>query len=53
MAGYLADQIAVMNHGRIEEAGTAATVWHKLQAALTRVPPAAVPRIGTVADPGP
>ncbi|MEO8056997.1 MAG: ABC transporter ATP-binding protein [Burkholderiales bacterium] len=51
VVGYLADHIAVMNRGRIEEAGPATTVLERPQADFTRVLLAAVPRIGTVAAP--
>ncbi len=45
VVGYLADHIAVMNRGRIEEAGDASTVLQRPQAAFTRALLAAVPRI--------
>ena len=45
VVGYIADHIAVMNRGRIEESGPAATVLRQPQAAFTRVLLAAVPRI--------
>lgn len=48
---YLADHIAVMNRGRIEESGLATTELHSPQADFTRVMLAVVPRIGTVAAP--
>ena len=51
MVGSLADHIAVMNRGRIEEAGPETTVLHQPQAEFTRLLLAAVPRIGTVAAP--
>ncbi len=51
VVGYLADHIAVMNRGRIEESGPAPTVLRNPQAAFTRVLLAAVPRIETVASP--
>ncbi len=51
VVGYLADHIAVMNRGRIEESGPATAVLRYPQAAFTRVLLAAVPRIETVAAP--
>ena len=49
--GCLADHIAVMNHGRIEEAVPETTELHSPQADFTRVMLAVVPRIGAVAAP--
>jgi peptide/nickel transport system ATP-binding protein len=51
VVAYLADHVAVMNRGRIEESGPATTVLQRPQAAFTRVLLAAVPRIETVAAP--
>jgi peptide/nickel transport system ATP-binding protein len=51
VVGYLADHIAVMNRGRIEEFGSATTVLGNPQADFTRVLLAAVPRIETAAAP--
>ena len=51
VVGYLADHIAVMNRGRIEESGPATTVLRDPQADFTRVLLAAVPRIETSAAP--
>ena len=51
VVGYLADHVAVMNRGRIEESGRATTVLQRPQAAFTRVLLAAVPRIETVSAP--
>jgi peptide/nickel transport system ATP-binding protein len=42
---YIADQVAVMQRGRIEEAGDAAAVLSRPQSAYTRALLAAVPRI--------
>ena len=42
---YIADRVAVMNRGRIEEQGTAAEVLDAPQSAYTRTLLAAVPRI--------
>jgi peptide/nickel transport system ATP-binding protein len=43
---YIADQVAVMQRGRIEEAGSAERVLSTPQSAYTRALLAAVPRIG-------
>ncbi|MEQ1686003.1 MAG: ABC transporter ATP-binding protein [Burkholderiaceae bacterium] len=51
VVGYLADDIAVMNRGRIEEIGPATTVLQRPQAAFTRALLAAVPRIEPVSAP--
>ena len=51
VVGYLADHIAVMNRGRIEESGPATTVLRDPRADFTRVLLAAVPRIETSAAP--
>ena len=51
VVAYLADHVAVMNRGRIEESGPATEVLHQPQAHFTRVLLAAVPRIGAVAAP--
>jgi peptide/nickel transport system ATP-binding protein len=45
VVAYLADHIAVMNRGRIEEDGSAARVLDRPQSAYTRALLAAVPRI--------
>ncbi len=42
---YIADEVAVMNRGRIEEAGAAATVLEHPQSSYTRKLLSAVPRI--------
>jgi len=42
---YIADDVAVMNRGRIEEAGSAATVLQRPQCEYTRKLLAAVPRV--------
>ena len=42
---YIADEIAVMNRGRIEEAGAARTVLEHPRSEYTRTLLAAVPRI--------
>ena len=44
---YIADHIAVMQRGRIEEAGDAASVLSRPQSAYTRTLLAAVPRIAS------
>jgi peptide/nickel transport system ATP-binding protein len=44
---YIADQVAVMNRGRIEEAGAARTVLEHPRNEYTRTLLAAVPRIGS------
>jgi peptide/nickel transport system ATP-binding protein len=46
---YIADQVAVMNRGRIEEAGTARTVLERPSRDYTRALLAAVPRIAPLA----
>ena len=51
VVGYLADHIAVMNRGRIEESGPATTVLRSPRAEFTRVLLAAVPRIETLCAP--
>ena len=51
VVGYLADRIAVMNRGRIEESGPATTVLRSPRAEFTRVLLAAVPRIETLSAP--
>ena len=48
---YLADHIAVVNRGRIEESGPATTLLRSPQANFTRTLLAAVPRIGAVFAP--
>ncbi len=48
---YIADEVAVMNRGRIEEAGAARAVLEHPRSAYTRTLLAAVPRIGAVAAP--
>jgi peptide/nickel transport system ATP-binding protein len=45
---YIADNIAVMQRGRIEEAGTAHEVLDRPQSAYTRTLLAAVPRIEAI-----
>jgi peptide/nickel transport system ATP-binding protein len=47
---YIADQVAVMNHGRIEEAGSARTVLEHPASAYTRTLLAAVPRIAAASS---
>jgi peptide/nickel transport system ATP-binding protein len=42
---YIADQVVVMNHGRVEEAGPARSVLQQPSSAYTRTLLAAVPRI--------
>jgi len=44
---YIADHVAVMKRGRIEEAGTAEAVLDDPRSEYTRTLLAAVPRIGT------
>jgi peptide/nickel transport system ATP-binding protein len=51
VVGYLADHIAVMNRGLIEESGAATTLLRSPQADFTRTLLAAVPRIETVFAP--
>jgi peptide/nickel transport system ATP-binding protein len=51
VVGYLADHIAVMNRGRIEEIGPATAVLQRPQAAFTRALLAAVPRVEPVPAP--
>ena len=51
VVAYLADHVAVMNRGRIEESGPATEVLQQPQASCTRELLAAVPRIGAVAAP--
>ena len=47
---YIADQVAVMNGGRIEEAGSASAVLERPQSDYTRVLLRAVPRIEVAAQ---
>ncbi len=47
---YIADHVAVMNRGRIEEAGEAARVLERPGSAYTRTLLAAVPRIGAASS---
>ena len=49
VVAYLADHIAVMNRGRIEESGSARTVLEQPHAEYTRTLLAAVPRIAQMA----
>ena len=51
VVGYLADHIAVMNRGRIEETGPATTLLQQPQAEFTRLLLAAVPRIEPLSAP--
>ena len=44
---YIADDVAVMNRGRIEEAGETRTVLEAPQSAFTRALLAAVPRLAS------
>jgi peptide/nickel transport system ATP-binding protein len=48
---YIADEVAVMNRGRIEEAGAARAVLEQPRSDYTRTLLAAVPRIAAVATP--
>ena len=50
VVGYLADHVAVMNRGRIEESGPAATVLNHPRREYTQTLLAAVPRIGRSAQ---
>ena len=47
---YIADEIAVMQRGRIEEAGHAKAVLERPQSAYTRKLLSAVPRIAAIAS---
>ena len=46
---YIADDVVVMNKGRVEEAGSAAEVLARPQSAYTQTLLAAVPRVAVVA----